>query len=294
MNKKVSVIIPAKNESQSLASTLEKLSSLSDIDEIIVVNDGSDDETPDIVRQHGAKLISHPYSIGNGGAIKSGARAASGEIFVFMDADGQHDPNDIPRLLERLEQGSDMVIGARSRASQAGIGRSLANRFYNRLASYMTGQPIHDLTSGFRAVRAEKFHEFIYLLPNGFSYPTTITMAFFRAGYIVDYIPIVAHARKGKSHISPLKDGIRFLLIIFKIGTLYSPLKLFVPISVVHFSVGLGYYAYTYLAQHRLSSVTVFLFTAGVTIFLIGLVSEQITQLMYRSQNIIPHNADKP
>jgi glycosyltransferase involved in cell wall biosynthesis len=220
--------------------------------------------------------------MGNGAAVKSGARAARGDVFLFMDADGQHRVEDIPVLLAKLESGLDMVVGARQSGSQANLGRGLANRFYNRLASYMTGQTIEDLTSGFRAVRARKFREFLYLLPNGFSYPTTITMAFFRAGYSIAYEPIHTPKRIGKSHLHPIKDGLRFLLIIFKIGTLYSPLKLFVPIAFLHFLLGLGYYAYTYSTQGRLSLATLFLLTAGVTIFLIGLVSEQITQLMYR------------
>jgi hypothetical protein len=158
----------------------------------------------------------------------------------------------------------------------------LANRFYNALASWMTGQKIEDLTSGFRAVRADKFREFLYLLPNGFSYPTTSTMAFFRAGYGVAYVPIMAAKRIGKSHIRLFKDGVRFLLIIFKIGTLYSPLKLFLPVSLLHLIVGLGYYLYTYSEFNRLSLASVFLWSAAITIFLIGLVSEQITQLMYK------------
>ncbi len=200
----------------------------------------------------------------------------------MMDADGQHNPEDIPRLLEKLEEGYDMVVGARNGASQASIWRGAANRIYNRLASYMTGQRIPDLTSGFRAVKADRFKEFLYLLPNGFSYPTTSTMAFFRAGYGVAYVPISAAKRVGTSHISLMKDGIRFLLIILKVGTLYSPLKLFVPVAAAQAAAGLGYYAYTYLAQGRLSLATIFLLTAGITTFLIGLVSEQITQLLYK------------
>src|SRR5690606_15723837 len=173
------------------------------------------------------------YSKGNGAAIKSGARAASGDVIVFMDADGQHDPADIPRLLARLDDGYDMVVGARQAGSQASAARGLANACYNRLASYMTGHRVEDLTSGFRAVRAGKFREFLYLLPNGFSYPTTSTMAFFRAGYSVAYEPIHAAKRIGNSHIQPLKDGVRFFLIIFKIATLFSPLKMFLPLALL-------------------------------------------------------------
>lgn len=278
----MSAILPAKDEEATIGGLLEKLRAALPDAELIVVNDGSRDRTASVSESAGARVINHPYSMGNGAAIKTGARHARGECLVFMDADGQHDPSDIPRLLAQLDAGSDMAVGARDRGSQASAGRSLANRFYNWLASYMTGQRIEDLTSGFRAVRADKFREFLYLLPNGFSYPTTITMAFFRAGYPVSYVPIRAGAREGKSHIRPLKDGLRFLLIIFKIGTLYSPLKLFVPIALVHGLLGLGYYAYTYSASARLSIATVFLLTAAVTIFLIGLVSEQITALMYK------------
>jgi glycosyltransferase involved in cell wall biosynthesis len=220
--------------------------------------------------------------MGNGAAVKSGARAATGRVIVFMDGDGQHDANDIVRLLEGINEGYDMVVGARSASSQASFARSWANRFYNRLASWMTNLRILDLTSGFRAVRAEKFREFLYLLPNGFSYPTTSTMAFCRAGYAVGYVPIEAGQRTGKSHIRPLQDGVRFLLIIFKIGTLYSPLKLFLPISAGFFSIGLANYVYTYLTASRFTNMSALMFTTSVLIFLIGLVSEQITQLIYR------------
>lgn len=282
MAKSLSIILPAKNEARSLVVLLPELKRLQPDAEIIVVNDGSVDDTVAVCEQNAVKCVTHAYSLGNGAAIKHGARFARGDIFVFMDADGQHDPSDIQKLIEHLDKGFDMVVGARGRGSQASIGRGFANRFYNWLASYMTGHKIEDLTSGFRAVRAKRFREFLYLLPNGFSYPTTCTMAFFRAGYLVDYLPIKVAKRVGKSHINIFKDGLRFLLIIFKIGTLYSPLKLFVPIALLHALLGIGYYVYTYAMQSRLSVATIFLLTASVTIFLIGLVSEQITQLMYK------------
>ncbi|WP_322521267.1 glycosyltransferase family 2 protein [Guyparkeria halophila] len=280
----LSVVLPAKNEAGAVGATVEGIRSRLADAEVLVIDDGSEDDTASMAKAFGAAVISHPYSMGNGAAIKTGARHATGEVIVFMDADGQHDPADIPRLLERLGRGFDMVVGARSNDSQASVGRGLANRFYNRLASWMVGQRVQDLTSGFRAVKADKFREFLHLLPNGFSYPTTTTMAFFRAGYPVAYEPIVAGKRIGKSHIRLVRDGIRFLLIIFKIGTLYSPLKLFLPIAFAHFLLGLGYYGYTFTVDHRLSSITVFLWSASVTIFLIGLVSEQITQLMYKRE----------
>jgi glycosyltransferase involved in cell wall biosynthesis len=278
----ISIVLPAKNEAGAIGRVIAGVRGQFPDAEIIVVDDGSTDDTAAIATSAGALVICHPYSMGNGAAVKSGARVARGSVIVFMDADGQHDPADIPRILAQFEQGFEMVIGARTSNSHANLGRGLANRVYNKIASYMTGQAIPDLTSGFRAVRADRFREFLYLLPNGFSYPTTITMAFFRAGYPVGYVPIVASTRTGKSHIRPLKDGLRFLLIIFKIGSLYSPLKLFFPFAVIHGLLGIAYYAYTYSSSARLSLVTVFLLSAAVTIFLIGLVSEQITALMYK------------
>ena len=277
-----SVVIPAKNESASVPALIEQLLALPGLKEIIVVDDGSTDGTGDIAEKLGARVIRHPYSKGNGAAIKSGARAATGDILLFMDADGQHSPDDVHRLLQKLDQGFDMVVGARQSGSQASVGRGFANKFYNWLASYMTGHKIEDLTSGFRAVRRIKFLQFLSLLPNGFSYPTTSTMAFFRAGYSVSYEPIHAGQREGKSHIKPIQDGIRFLLIIFKIGTLYSPLKLFVPLAFALFSLGLGYYGYTFTTAGRFTNMSALLFTTSLTIFLVGLVSEQITALMYR------------
>jgi glycosyltransferase involved in cell wall biosynthesis len=285
MLKTISIIIPAKNESISLGELLCQIKTIQPTAEIIVVDDGSTDKTPEIAKDNGASVLSHPYSMGNGAAIKTGARMASGDILVFMDGDGQHNPDDIARLLEKLHEGYDMVVGARNTGSQASIGRLAANQFYNRLASFMVNHSVEDLTSGLRAVRADKFKEFLYLLPNGFSYPTTSTMAFFRAGYTVAYAPIIAAKREGKSHIHPIKDGIRFLLIIFKIGSLYSPLKLFVPISFAFFLTGIVYYLYTYLSIGRFTNMSALLLSTSVIIFLIGLVSEQITQLMYSNRS---------
>ncbi|HET7562441.1 MAG TPA: glycosyltransferase family 2 protein [Rhodanobacteraceae bacterium] len=278
----ISIILPAKNEAAALAVLLPKLRAAQPDAEIIVSDDGSTDQTASLCSEHGVTRIGTPYSMGNGAAIKRGARAARGDILVFMDADGQHDPADIPRLLAKLDEGFDMVVGARDRSGQADVGRGVANTFYNWLATKMTGHPVRDLTSGFRAARAEKFREFVHLLPNGFSYPTTSTMAFFRSAYPVAYVPIQVARRTGKSHIRPLRDGLRFLLIIFKIATLYAPLKLFVPAAVMFFLVGIGYYVYTFIGFHRLSLASVALWSAAVIIFLIGLISEQITSLTYR------------
>lgn len=282
---KISIILPAKNEAAAIGATITQIRQCYPDAEVIVVNDGSTDDTAEIAEIAGARVVHHPYSKGNGAAVKTGARAATGNIFVFMDADGQHDPADISRLLARLEDGHDMVVGARGEGSQASVGRGLANGFYNHLASFMSGHKVLDLTSGFRAVRAKKFREFLYLLPNGFSYPTTSTMAFFRAGYSVSYVPIHASERIGKSHIKPIKDGLRFLMIIFKIGTLYSPLKLFVPLALVMFTLASTWYGYTYSTMGKFTNMSALLYTGSVMVFLMGLISEQITALMYKDSD---------
>ena len=228
----ITIIIPCKNEEKSIGKVVDKLLKLDFISEIIVVNDGSTDQTADILSSKNIVVVTHPYSKGNGAAIKAGARKASGDILIFMDADGQHNADNLKQLLEPIENGYDMVIGARSNSSQASTTRLMGNKIYNKLASILTGHKIEDLTSGFRACKRKLFLEFLALLPNGFSYPTTITMAFLRSGYSVKYVPIEVNNRKGKSHLSIVKDGIRFFLIIFKVTMLYSPLKLFAPLSL--------------------------------------------------------------
>lgn len=285
MMTRLSVVLPAKNEAAAVGATVARLRELLPDAEVLVVNDGSSDATATVAADAGARVVSHPYSKGNGAAIKTGARAAGGDVIVFMDADGQHDPADIPRLLALIESGHDLVVGARQKGSQASVGRGLANGFYNRLASWMTGHRVEDLTSGFRAVRADKFREFLYLLPNGFSYPTTSTMAFFRAGYSVAYVPIHAARRIGQSHIRLLRDGTRFLLIIFKIGTLFSPLKIFAPIALVLFSLASFWYGWTWVHTGRFTNMSALLYTGSVMVFLMGLISEQITALMYRGRD---------
>src|SRR6201991_1042945 len=281
---RISIILPAKNEAAALKDLLPRLRALQPDAEVIVVDDGSTDDTRAVCAASGVICLSSPYSMGNGAAIKRGARAATGEILVFMDGDGQHDPADVARLLARLAQGYDMVVGARDWESQAGVGRGVANTVYNWLASKMTGHVVADLTSGFRVVRANRFREFIHLLPNGFSCPTTSTMGFFRSASGFANEPIKAGQRIGKSHIKPLKDGVRFLLIIFKIATLYSPLKLFAPVSVVFMLLGIANYARTFLQDGRLTNMSTLMWSASVIVFLIGLVSEQITALTYRRE----------
>jgi len=283
MTQPLSIVLPAKNEEASVGSIVRKARELHPQAEVIVVDDGSTDATAQRATEAGARVIRIPVSRGNGAAVKAGARAATGEIIVFMDADGQHDPGEIALLLERIDQGYDMAVGARANDMHASRWRFFANWVYNTLASWITGVRILDLTSGFRAARAAAFRQFLPLLPNGFSYPTTSTMALLRAGYSVGFVPIRAQARKAgtQSHIRVFRDGGRFLVIIFRVGTLYSPLKIFVPISALFFLVGLGYYVFTYATMGRFTNLGALLFTSSVLVFLIGLLSEQITQLLF-------------
>ncbi len=277
----LSIVIPAKNESGAIGAVVANAREQYPDAEIIVVNDGSDDNTAEAASEAGAKVVSHPESLGNGAAVKSGARAATGDIIAFMDGDGQHTASELAPLIKRLDEGYEMAIGARDTGSHANVGRLFANGLYNGIASLMSGRKILDLTSGFRVARAEKFKRFLYLLPNGFSYPTTITMAFLRSGYSIKFEPISAAKRVGKSHIRPIRDGIRFLIIIFKIATLYSPLKIFLPVSGLFFATGAAWYAYTFMTAVRFTNMSMLLFSAAVIVFLIGLISEQITTLTY-------------
>lgn len=279
----LSIVIPAKNEAASLGSLLPAIRRLYPDAELIVVDDGSSDDTAALASQHATAVIRHLHSMGNGAAIKSGARRATGDIIVTLDADGQHRPEDIAALLAPVVEGrSDMMVGARDYAGHASNHRFAANTLYNWLASWMANYPIADLTSGMRAARRDLFVRFLYLFPNGFSYPTTVTMAFLRSGFRVGYHPIAVQQRIGKSHIRLFRDGVRFLLIIFKIATLYSPLKLFAPVAAAFAALGLGWYSWTYFEEGRFTNMSALLLSAAVIVFLIGLVSEQITALTYK------------
>jgi glycosyltransferase involved in cell wall biosynthesis len=278
----LSIILPALNESSSLAALLPELKTAFPDAEIIVVDDNSSDDTAEVVDRAGCRLVANPYRMGNGAAIKRGARAAGGRFLAMMDADGQHTATHLERLWKRFRSADiDMLIGARSPGDHASPFRRFGNFTFNRLASWMTGQNISDLTSGLRICRADKFREFLHLLPNGFSYPTTSTMAFFRSGYTVAYEPIDVLQRDGRSHLRVWREGARFLVIIFKIGAIYSPLKLFLPVSVLLFLAATLVYAATFLENGRFTNMSALLYMTSLLTFLIGIVSEQITSLMF-------------
>ena len=283
----VSIVLPALNEAQSLAKLLPELKKSFPDHEILVINDGSTDNTISVCQENGVKVLSYPYPQGNGAAIKHGCRHARGDIIVFMDADGQHSVDDIPQLLAKLEEGYDMVVGARCAETHSSILKRFGNTFFNRFSSLMAGHNIMDLTSGFRAVKKDIFRKFLYLMPNGFSYPTTSTMAFFRSGHPVAYIPISARQRTQgtSSNINVLKDGIRFLVIILKIGALFSPMRLFLPISLMFFLMGTGYYAYTYFSFSRFTNMSALLYISSLMVFLIGILSEQVASLHYKDSS---------
>lgn len=282
---KVSVIIPAYNESQTVGQVIKQIKTDYPDFEIIVVNDGSTDSTASVAKDAGAIVYSHPYNIGNGAAVKSGIRLASGAILVIMDGDGQHDPSDIEKMLQYFPR-HDMVVGARPLRQQASWGRALGNKIYNWLASYVAKFTVPDLTSGFRAVKSDIARHFLYLLPNTYSYPTTLTLGVLRNGRSVRYVPINIQSRKtGKSKIRFFRDGVKFFMIITKICTLYSPLRIFLPVSFLMFLLGLSYYIYTYIVWGRFTNMSALLFTTSILIFMLGLVSEQICQMRFDRRN---------
>ncbi|RJX20266.1 MAG: glycosyltransferase family 2 protein [Desulforudis sp.] len=276
----VTVVLPAFNEEKSIGATIRNIRQLHPDFEVLVVDDGSTDNTKAEALNAGAKVHSHPYNIGNGAAVKSGIRHATGEWVLMMDADGQHKPEDITSLLAAKDE-FDMIVGARTRESDTCTHRDCANFMYNRFASYVCKFPVKDLTSGFRIVRRKTALQFLNLLPNTFSYPSTITIAFLRSGHTIKYVPIETKKREGKSKINLLRDGTRFLLIITKIATLYSPLRVFIPVGLLFLFTGTGYYLYTFITAHRFSNMSALLLTTSTIIFMMGLLSEQITQLRY-------------
>ncbi len=281
----VSVVIPAYNEKEGIATVVtniqQVMASQNQSYEIIVVDDGSHDATAESARQAGARVISHPYNIGNGAAVKTGIRNARGKALVILDADGQHNPEDIPRLLEKLET-YDMAVGARTHDSETSLHRDAANKIYNFFASYICRMKIEDLTSGFRAIKTVIARRFVYLLPNTFSYPTTITLAIVRSGHSLAYVPIRTAKRKGRSKIKLLRDGTRFFLIIVKIATLFSPLRIFIPVSAAMFLTGFAWgLVKIFFLGGRYGPTSAMLMTMAVVVFMVGLVSEQVAQLRF-------------
>lgn len=277
------VVIPAFNEADVIAQVVSGLRAAAAWREILVVDDGSRDGTAAAAEAAGARVIRHPYNKGNGASVKSGIRAASGEFILIIDADGQHQPADAERLVSRLGE-FDLVVGARAHSTQATLLRRAGNHLLNSLASYLTGRPIPDLTSGFRAARRLHLREFLHLLPNRFSTPTTTTLAFVKAGYNVLFEPVEARQRVGQSKIRLLRDGGKFLLISLKVVTIFSPLRVFLPVSLASFAVGLLYAAWTIATQSHVTNSSVLLIMLGVIVFLMGLVSEQIAALRFEGR----------
>lgn len=286
----LSIVIPMYNEEEGIPRLLSHLSATlaaqcpDMVYEIIVVDDGSSDGSVAAVQavENAAVLLcQHPYNIGNGAAVKTGIRQAQGENILMMDADGQHKPEDIPRLLAHIDR-FDMVVGARTKESDSAKHRDLANTIYNLFATYVCGRKIEDLTSGFRVIHARLAKNLVYLLPNTFSYPTTITLAVVRGGFSLEYVPIVAPRRIGKSKVKLVRDGSRFLMILFKITTLYSPLKIFAPLSLFVFLLGFFYGLFkVFVLGFQYGPTSAMLMTIAGVIFLIGLVSEQIAYLRF-------------
>jgi glycosyltransferase involved in cell wall biosynthesis len=279
----VSIIVPAYNEAHAISGLVTALRAAASWHEIIVVDDGSRDETAQQAAAAGATVVRHPYNKGNGAAVKTGIRTASGEFILIVDGDGQHRPEDAIRLVSRLGE-YDLVIGARSTGTQATHARRFGNSALNSLASYLTDREIPDLTSGFRAARREHLREFIHLLPNGFSTPTTTTLAFIKAGYNVAFEPVEARQRAGQSKIRLARDGTKFVMIILRIVTIFSPLKVFLPVSIAPFVLGVGYAAWTIYQEMHVTNTSVLLITLAVIVFLVGLVSEQISALRFEGR----------
>jgi glycosyltransferase involved in cell wall biosynthesis len=277
------VLIPAFDEAQSIAEVVGALRAAASWREILVIDDGSRDDTAARAEAAGARVVRHPYNIGNGAAVKTGIRHASGDFILIIDGDGQHQPADALRLVGHLTA-FDLVVGARSARTQATILRGFGNAVLNRTASYLTERPIPDLTSGFRAARRSCLVEFIHLLPNGFSTPTTTTLAFLKAGYSVRFEPIDAARREGSSKIRLASDGVAFLLILLKVITIFSPMRIFLPISGAAFLVGAAYAAWTIVTQSHVTNSSVLLILMSVVIFLVGLVSEQISSLRFEGR----------
>jgi len=283
--RRLSVVVPARNEAANLPALLDELgtalrSASLDAYEVIVVDDGSTDETPQLGAARGAAVVRHAESLGNGAAVKRGIREARGDWILLLDGDGQHPPAELQAMLALAER-YDMVVG--SRGGKGGSAhRNLANRIYNRFASYVSGRSIPDLTSGFRLLRADVAKDLVWLLPNTFSYPTTITMSMLRGGWSVGFHPFAVRPRRGKSHIRLVADGSRFFLIILRIATMFAPLRVFLPVSMAVAALGAAWYFHTWLTEGRFTNMAVLLFSQAGILFALGLIAEQIASLRFQ------------
>lgn len=280
----LSIVIPAYNEGTTIGNIIAQVHELHPYAEVVVVDDCSSDNTALVASAAGANVISRPYNIGNGAGVKTGVRAATGDVVIIMDGDGQHNPADISRLLGHIGR-YDMVIGARSRAGQQNWIRWLGNSLINRLGSYLTGLKMEDLTSGFRAFRRDILLHYIHLLPNQFSWPTTSALAFAKAGYHVRFEPIAMQRRQGgRSHQKLLKNGLKFTIIIFRIISLFNPLRIFIPVMLLFILLSVVSY-FLGVANDgnwlHLPPTAMFCLIAALFFFFFGLLAEMISALRF-------------
>lgn len=277
---KVSVILPAYNEEENIGQLVNRIKKLKEVDEVVVVDDGSTDRTAEKAKEAGAFVVKHPYNVGNGASIKTGGFRAKGNILVFMDADGQHPPEAILEMLEFIGE-YDMVVASRTPESDVSRFRALGNWFLKKIAEFLSEQEIPDLTSGFRVIKRERFEEFAHLLPQRYSYPTTLTLSMISSSYFVKFLPVKEIKRReaGRSGISPFRDGLRFFQIILRIIMLFNPQKIFIPVGVFFLLGGIGFGLYSIFSQGNLQESAVLLVTIGIFSLLFGLLADQIAHL---------------
>ena len=287
---RVSVIIPAYNEAGSIGDVVMRIKAQPDLSpsEIIVVDDGSSDDTAVRALEAGARVVRHPYNLGNGASVKSGAATATGDVLVFMDADGQHLPKDIGKLLAHLGQ-YDMVVGARTGDSDVSRFRAAGNRMLISVAQFLVGRKIDDLTSGFRAVKRECFEEFSHLFPQGYSYPTTITMALFSSGRFVKYVPLSSIRRRqgGTSNIQPFRDGLRFLFIMLRMIILFNPFKVFLPFAAFFLGVGLFNGLHDAWVLQKITASSMLALILGFFLLFFGVMTDQISRTRRELHSIL-------
>ncbi len=274
----LTIIIPVYNEEQSIKEVISSVKIACPHDEIIVVDDGSTDGTPGLLKTMGIRCIRHPYNKGYGAALKTGVRNASHNVVVFMDGDKQHQPNDVHRLAEFVDQ-YDMVVGARAKGSQVSAFRSSGKKILGLLANYLSGMKIPDLNSGFRAIKKDILMKYMHILPNTFSFTTTITLALIKDGYNVKYVPIKTEKRIGKSKLRPFRNGFEFILLIMRTTVLFDPLKVFLPISLISAGLGTLDALYYVIFHTSISKSSLLLIFSGLLIFCFGLLADQVSAI---------------